>query len=110
MAMATLPDPLDPPLTPAEFARLGWITARFPLAWVRTGRRRRLLLLALAAPGFFTVFATPLHRSLALLALGLVLFAASVAFRRWSEPLCARAEAAALWPPPTPPMETRSHA
>ena len=106
MDLPILTDPLDPPLTPAEFARLGWITARAPQAWVRSVRRRRLLLLALAAPGFLVVFATPLHRSLALLALGLMLFAAALGFRRWSEPLFARAEAAALWPPPPPLKET----
>ncbi|HEX4097535.1 MAG TPA: hypothetical protein VHX64_12450, partial [Caulobacteraceae bacterium] len=50
--------------------------------------------------GFLLVFTTPFHRQLALLALGGVLFAAALLFRRVTEPVFARAEAAALWPPP----------
>jgi hypothetical protein len=49
------------------------------------------------------VFATPLHRQLALLVVGLVLFAAACLFRARTEPLFQRAEAAALWPPPLSP-------
>lgn len=64
-----------------------------------TPRRRRLLFLALAAPGFIGVFSTPLHQNLALLVAGALLFAAAVLFRGRSEPLLARAEAAGLWPP-----------
>jgi hypothetical protein len=88
-----------PPLSATEFRRLAGLAARLPLAWTATPRRRRLLLLALAAPGFLLVAATPLHRSLGLLALGFGLFAAAMVFRRRTEGVFARAEAAALWPP-----------
>ena len=102
--MATAPDPdggpvLDAPLTAAEFARLGWVSARFPLGWTLTVRRRRFLFLGLAAPGFGAVFSTPLHQNLLVAALGFVAFAAALVFRRRTEPVFARAEAAALWPP-----------
>ena len=92
------------PLRAAEFARLlGW-SARLPLRWTSTPRRRRFLFLALAAPGFAAVFATPLHRNLAVLALGFLLFGVACGFRRRTEPLFARAELAALWPPAPPPL------
>jgi hypothetical protein len=90
--------PFPPPLTAAEFAALQRLT-RWMGHWGHSRRRRRLLFVALAAPGFFAVFATPLHHSFAALLAGLLLFAAACAFRGLTEPLFLRAEAAALWPP-----------
>lgn len=90
---------LDAPLTSVEFARLRWVSARFPLGWTLTVRRRRFLFLGLAAPGFGAVFSTPLHQNLFVAALGFGAFAAALVFRRRTEPVFARAEAAALWPP-----------
>lgn len=100
-----------PSLQPVEFERLLRWSAKLPPRWIATRRRRRLLFLALAAPGFTAIFATPLHQSLAVLGSGLVLFAASWGFRRRTEPLFARAEAAALWPPAPPnPSKDTPHA
>jgi hypothetical protein len=94
------------PLSPREFSRLRGLAGRLPLAWTQTARRRRFLFLALAAPGFAAVFTTGLHQNLAVLALGLLLFLAAWIFRRRSEPVFARAEAAAVWPPiPSAPTE-----
>ena len=90
--------PLGAMLSDAEFAALQHLTTLFG-SWAASRRRRRLLFLALAAPGFFAVFATPLHRSLPLLVAGFLMFAAACAFRARTEPLFVRAEAAALWPP-----------
>ncbi len=87
------------PLPPAELARLGRLASRLPLTWTRSPRRRRFLFLALAAPGFLAVFSLGLHQNLALLVAGFVLFLAAWVFRRRTEPVFARAEAAALWPP-----------
>lgn len=100
--------PQEPPLFATECKRLGWICARLPLRWTRSARRRRFLFLALAAPGFVAVFAAPLHRSLLLLVAGFLLFAAAVAFRRRTEAMFARAEAATVWPPTL--KETIHHA
>jgi hypothetical protein len=58
----------------------------FPASWTATARKRRLLFLALAAPGFGCVFATPLHQNLLVLSLGAVGFLAAVAFRIRTEP------------------------
>jgi hypothetical protein len=116
MAPALDPDAaeaLDAPLTPAEFARLGWVSARFPLRWTRTPRRRRLLFLGLAAPGFLDVFGTPFHRQFFLLVVGFLLFGAAVLFRIRTEPLFVRADAADLWPAPScskPASEDHRHA
>lgn len=96
------PSPGGSPLSPADFKRLLRLGRRFPSGWVSSARRRRLLFLGLAAPGFTAVFAAPLHQNLALLGLGLVLFLGALGFRRRTEPLFARAEQAALWPPPPP--------
>lgn len=93
---------ITPTASPAAIAPRTWLAVRAPLAWTRTARRRRLLFVALAAPGFLAVFTTPLHQSLPILVLGLALFAAALVFRRRSERVFARAEAAALWPPPPP--------
>jgi hypothetical protein len=103
---------LELPLSAAEFAQLRWVTARLPGAWTVSRRRRRLLFLGLAAPGFLAVFATPLHQSLAVLLAGFVLFAAACLFRARTERLFVRAEAAAVWPPlpSTLSREDHSHA
>ena len=90
---------LDGPLTQAELSRLATVLRCLPLAWTCSARRRRLLLLGLATPGFLGVFTTPLHRNVLLLAAGLLLFAAALLFRRRTEGVFQRAEAAALWPP-----------
>lgn len=102
-----------PALTPAQFARLSWLSARLPARWLATRRRRRFLFLALAAPGFLAVFATPLHRQLLLMVLGFLLFGAAVLFRALTEPLFVRADAAELWPLPsssTPASKDSRHA
>jgi len=98
-AVADPQEGLDPPLDEGDFRRLAGLAARLPLPWIATPRRRRLLLLALAAPGFLLVAATPWHGSLGGLVAGFVLFAAALLFRRRTEPVFVRAEAAALWPP-----------
>jgi hypothetical protein len=107
MTCAALPtDTLQPPLSETEFARFTRLAARLPRPWILSPRRRRLLFLGLAAPGFTGVFATPLHQNLALLMLGFALFAAACVFRARNERVFARAEAAALWPPsPQPSLE-----
>ena len=92
-----------------ELRRLGrgaWL----PLAWTSSPRRRRLLVLGLAAPGFVLVTATPLHRSFGLLALGAVLFAAALIFRWGTELAFVRAEAAGDWPPPSSELCEAPHA
>ena len=104
-------DRLDRPLSAAEFARFAVICRWLPTAWTSSARRRRLLLLAMAAPGFAALVSTPLHQSLAALAVGAGLFVAALGFRRLTEGAFVRAEAAALWPPsPTPKPEMRRHA
>lgn len=96
--MTLLVAPPEGPLSPAELRRLVWAT-RLPRAWILTPRRRRLLVVGLAAPGFLLVATTPMHRALALLVLGGLLFAAALIFRGRTEPAFVRAEAADLWPP-----------
>ena len=102
-AAPPLASPIAPPVEPmttlsaAQFADLQTLVRLFG-SWVRSRRSRRLLFLALAAPGFLAVFATPLHQNLAVLAAGFLMFAAACAFRARTEPLFVRAEAAALWP------------
>jgi hypothetical protein len=93
------PPPLDGPLSPAEFRRLGGLAGRIPLAFTATVRRRRFLFLGLAAPGFLAVFGAPVHQNLAVLAAGFGLFGAACFFRGRTERVFVRAEAAALWPP-----------
>jgi len=90
---------LEGPLSPAELRQLGGVARSLPLAWTATPRRRRFLFLGLAAPGFLAVFATPLHQDLAALLAGFGLFGAACVFRRRTERVFVRAEAAALWPP-----------
>ena len=102
-----------PPLTPAQFAALSRLSARLPARWIATRRRRRFLFLALAAPGFLAVFATPLHHQFLLLVAGFLLFGAAVLFRVRTEPLFLCADAAELWPfPPssTPTSKDSRHA
>ncbi len=84
-----------------------WMASRLPPAWLANRRRRRLLFLALAAPGFFAVFSTSLHRSLFVVLIGFLLFAAAVVFRLRTEPLF---ETASSNPGPTNPTleETRN--
>lgn len=101
-------DPLEAPLSPREFARLARVTRTLPAAWVLTARRRRCLLLAMAAPGFLALTTTPIHRNFLLLLAGAVLFSAALMFRRLTETAFVRAEAAAVWPPsPASRPETR---
>ena len=107
--IVTVPDPLDPPLSSGEFARLRWLTARLPAAWTASRRRRRLLFLGLASPGFLCVFATPLHQNLAVLLAGFLLFGAACVFRALTERLFIRAEAAAVWPPLSPSLSREDH-
>ena len=99
MAPRRPPSPLEGPLSPAELRRLGGLAGWMPLACTATPRRRRLLFLGLAAPGFLAVFGTPVHQNLAVLIAGFGLFGAACVFRGRSERVFVHAEAAALWPP-----------
>lgn len=102
MADATIA--LAGPLTVRELSTLSTLS-RLPPAWTASPRRRRLFVLALAAPGFVAVFTTPIHQNLAVLVAGFAAFLSALLFRSRSEPVFARAEAAALWPPGPTPME-----
>ena len=93
------PPPIEGPLSQAEFRRLGGLADRMPLACTATPRRRRLLFLGLAAPGYLAVFGAPVHQNLAVLVAGFGLFGAACVFRGRTERVFVRAEAAALWPP-----------
>lgn len=96
------------PLSARELARLTAVTSRLPPSWLLTVRRRRLLFLALAAPGFLAVFTTTLHHNFFVLVAGFVLFGVAALFRAVSEPLFVRAQAAELWPPESfPPSRQR---
>lgn len=88
------------------------LASRAPSRWSRTRRRRRLLFLALCAPGFVAIFATPLHHNFFLLVFGIVLFAAAALFRALTEPLFERADVAGplITPPSPPPSENSRHA
>jgi hypothetical protein len=97
---AEWPDDVRPVLTEREFALLSTLTGRLPARWIGTRRNRRLLFLALAAPGFFAVFGTIYHHSFFVMLAGFVLFGAAVLFRKRTEPIFERAEAADLWPSP----------
>jgi hypothetical protein len=98
MEVPALP-PFEGPLSAEDLGRLGAVARRLPIAWTATPRRRRLLFLGIAAPGFLAVFATPLHQSLGVLLAGFGLFGGACVFRRRTERVFARAEAVALWPP-----------
>ena len=99
-----------PSTGPARLSRFSQIAARLPTGWFSSQRRRRLLFLALAAPGFFAVFATPLHHSLLLMLAGGVLFGAAVLFRARTEPLFEQNDRAnaSLGPDPSTPKTTES--
>ena len=88
------------------------LASRVPSRWSRTRRRRRLLFLALCAPGFVATFAMPLHHNFFLLVFGIVLFAAAALFRALTEPLFERADAAGpqITSPSPPPSEDSRHA
>lgn len=94
--------PLAPearPLGARELALLTSVTAKLPHAWLLSVRRRRLLFLGLAAPGFLAVFTTTLHHNFFVLVAGFLLFGAAVLFRVLTEPVFLRAQAAEIWPP-----------
>lgn len=91
-----------PPPVSARFALFARLATTLPKPWTATGRRRRLLFLALAAPGFFAIFATPLHRNLLIMIAGAILFAAAIVFRARTEPLFERAEVASNPPSADP--------
>ena len=76
--------------------------ARLPARWTAGRKQRRLLFLALAAPGFAAVFAAPLHRSLVVMLAGGLLFGAAALFRARTEPLFERADAANATSEPDP--------
>jgi hypothetical protein len=94
-----LATPLAPPLSAGELRRLARLGAPLPRAWTASVRRRRLMLLGLAAPGFAAIAATPAHQNFFVLVAGVLAFAAAFLFRSLTEPVFVRAEAAALWPP-----------
>ena len=93
-----------PSTGPARLSGFSQIAAR----WAASRRRRRLLFLALAAPGFFAVFATPLHHSLFVMFAGGVLFGAAALFRARTEPSFERTYPAnaSLGPAPSTPKPT----
>lgn len=84
-----------PPLPPHRLDLVARAAARLPQAWVATRRRRRLLFLALAAPGFFAVFSTSLHQNLFVALVGFVLVGAAFVFRLRTEPFFEAASGAA---------------
>ncbi|MEW5688167.1 MAG: hypothetical protein AB1942_24885 [Pseudomonadota bacterium] len=94
-------------LTGRDLDRLGWLVTLLPAAWIASRRRRRLLFLALSAPGFVAFFGTTYHRNFFVMAAGLALFLAASVFRLRTEPLFVRAEAADLLPCPLPRPNTR---
>ena len=95
---------------PARTDVFSWVAARLPERWTASRRRRRLLFLALAAPGFFAVFATPLHHILPLMLAGGVLFGGAALFRTRTEPLFEQTDRAnaSLGPDPSSPKTTES--
>ena len=91
-----------PAMSPRDFARLAWLDRHLPGAWTVTRRRRRILFLALAAPGFLAVFGTTFHHNFFVMLAGFALFGAAVAFRAVSEPLFVQASGDDLFPAPQP--------
>lgn len=85
-------------MSPRAFARLAWLNRHLPGAWTSTRRRRRILFLVLAAPGFLAVFGTTYHHNFFLMLAGFALFGAAVAFRAISEPLFVQAVDDDLFP------------
>ena len=94
-----------PAMSPRDFARLAWLNRHLPGVWTSTRRRRRILFLALAAPGFLAVFGTTYHHNFFVMLAGFVLFGAAVAFRALSEPLFVQATGDDLFPSPHPPHQ-----
>ena len=92
--------PARPPMSHRAFARLVWLNRHLPSAWTASRRRRRILFLALAAPGFLAVFGTTYHHKFFVMLAGFVLFGAAVAFRALSEPLFVQATDGDLFPTP----------
>ena len=104
-------DPPPPGRTPRDL--FAWMAGRLPARWIATQRRRRLLFLALAAPGFFAVFGTALHRNLFVAIAGVVLFGLAALFRMRTEPLFEAPSTAASHPNSDPSVTTppeRRHA
>lgn len=89
-------------MSPRAFARLAWLNRHLPGAWTSTRRRRRILFLALAAPGFLAVFGTTYHHNFFVMLAGFALFGAAVAFRAVSEPLFVQEAGDDLCPAPHP--------
>lgn len=108
MSAGTASIDLERPLTEAEFRRLARLS-RLPMAWIANSRRRRLLVLALAAPGFLAIVSTPIHQNLFVLVSGMAGFLAALLFRWRTERVFVRAEAAALWPPAPPALTEIPH-
>ena len=89
-------------MSPRDFARLAWLNRHLPGIWTSTRRRRRILFLALAAPGFLAVFGTTYHHNFFVMLAGFALFGAAVAFRALTEPLFVQAAADTFLPTPLP--------
>lgn len=89
-------------MSPRAFARLAWLNRHLPGAWTGSRRRRRILFLALAAPGFLAVFGTTYHHNFFVMLAGFALFGAAVAFRAISEPLFVQATGDEFFPAPLP--------
>lgn len=89
-----------PAMSPRDFARLAWLNRHLPGVWTSTRRCRRILFLALAAPGFLAVFGTTYHHNFFVMLAGFALFGAAVAFRAVSEPLFVQAASDDLLPSP----------
>ena len=89
-----------PAMSPRDFARLAWLNRHLPGVWTSTRRRRRILFLALAAPGFLAVFGTTYHHNFFVMLAGFALFGAAVVFRAVSEPLFVQASGDNLLPCP----------
>lgn len=85
-------------MSPRAFARLAWLNRHLPRTWTCSRRRRRILFLALAAPGFLAVFGTTYHHNFFVMLAGFALFGAAVAFRAVSEPLFVQAAGDDLFP------------
>ena len=89
-------------MRPRAFARLAWLNRHLPGTWTSTRRRRRILFLALAAPGFLAVFGTIYHHNFFVMLAGFALFGAAVVFRAISEPLFVQAAGDDLFPASLP--------
>ena len=92
----------QPPLSARSSARLAWLRRRLPAPWIANRRRRRILFLVLAAPGFLAVFGTTYHHNFFVMLAGFVLFGVAVAVRALTEPLFVQAAADTYLPTPLP--------